>query len=149
MIAYALGTVGVGGAAAVAYYVAPAARGAHRLVAPRRKLLADIRRLEKEADALACNVNGSITDLQAARAERDNAWKALGKAERLVDDLEKQLADRAQVLAENTRLQAELDNARSIRQLSAGPPPADDASALPDDVQEFVNATSDAWRASV
>lgn len=149
MIAYALGSVGAMGATAVVYYVAPAARGAHRLVLPRRKLLADIRRLENEADAMVCNVNGVITDVQSARTDRAAAWEALAKAERLVEDLEQQLADREQVLAENIRLQAELDNARSVRQLSAGPPPADDASALPDDVQEFVNATADAWRASV
>ncbi|MFF0139735.1 hypothetical protein ACFYRN_25185 [Streptomyces sp. NPDC005227] len=148
MIAYTLGAVGVLSSAAVAYYAAPAARGAHRLVLPRRKLLADIRRLEKEADAMVCNVNAAITDAQTAHTERAAAWKALGKAERLVGDLEQQLADRAQVLDENTRLQAELDNARSIRQLSAERAPADDASALPDDVQEFVNATADAWHAS-
>jgi hypothetical protein len=148
VIAYVLLSVGTGGVAALIYYVAPAGRGAHRYVVPRRQLRAEIARLEKEANSMVCAVSRSLTDVQAARTERDEAWKALHKAELLVADLEKQVADRDEVREENTRLRAELANAQAVRQLSAGPLPPDDTSALPDDVQEFVNSTTPAWRAS-
>lgn len=147
MIAYALGSVGVVGAVAFVYYMAPAARGAHRYVVPRSELRAEIVRLEGKADALVCTVTRTAIAAHAARADREEAWAMLGKAEGLVADLEKQVADRAELLAETIRLQAELDNARSMRQLSAGTLPPDDASALPDDVQEFVATTATAWRA--
>ncbi|WP_432169115.1 hypothetical protein [Streptomyces sp. 1222.5] len=50
--------------------------------------------------------------------------------------------------SEITELRAALDNARAMRQLHPGPSPADDASALPDHVQEFADQTALAWRAS-
>ncbi|MGW3152715.1 hypothetical protein [Streptomyces sp. NPDC001089] len=147
MISEVLFGTGAAGVVALVYYVAPAGRGAHRHVVPRAMLRAEIRRLERESTSLACAVNRSRTEVLSTRAERDQAWEALGKAERLVTDLEKQLSPFDALCAENTRLRADLDNARSMRQLSAGPPPPD-ASALPDDVQEFVDATAAAWRAS-
>jgi hypothetical protein len=147
VIAYALGSVGVLGTAALAYYITPAARGAHRYVVPRSELRAEIVRLERKADALVCTVTRAAIAAHVARADREEAWAMLGQAEGLVADLEKKAADRDHLLAETIRLQAELDNARAMRQLSAGPLPPDDASALPDDVQEFVTTTATAWRA--
>lgn len=148
MIGEILLGVGATGASVCLYFVAPAGRGIHRYVVPRAMLRAKIGQLEREADAMVCAVKRSLTDVQAARVERDEAWTALNKAEGLVADLEKQLGPFDELCAENTRLRAELDNARAMRQLSAGPLPPDDASSLPDDVQEFVDATSTAWRAS-
>ncbi|MET7776267.1 hypothetical protein ABZU94_10685 [Streptomyces mirabilis] len=148
MIGEILLGVGAAGASVCFYFVAPAGRGIHRHVVPRAVLRAQIARLEQEADSMVCAVSKSLTDVQAARVERDEAWEALNKAERLVADLEKQLRPFDELCAENTQLRADLDNARAMRQLSAGPRPPDDASCLPDDVQEFVDATATAWRAS-
>ncbi|MFE2469773.1 hypothetical protein [Streptomyces mirabilis] len=148
MIGEVLLSVGAAGASVCFYFVAPAGRGIHRYVVPRALLRARIAQLEKEADSMVCAVKRSLTDVQAARKERDEAWVALNKAEQLVADLEKQLSPFDELCAENTRLRADLDNARAMRQLSAGPLPPDDASSLPDDVQEFVDATATAWRAS-
>lgn len=148
MIAETLLSVGAAGASVCLYFVAPAGRGVHRYVATRAMLRSRIAVLEREADSMVCAVKRSLTDVQAARTERDDAWEALNKAEQLVADLEKQLSPFDELCAENTQLRADLDNARAMRQLSAGPLPPDDASSLPDDVQEFVDATATAWRAS-
>ncbi|MFI1767473.1 hypothetical protein ACH41H_36240 [Streptomyces sp. NPDC020800] len=52
------------------------------------------------------------------------------------------------LVRENTELRAALENARARRRLLPGPSPADDASALPDQVQQFADETATAWRAS-
>ncbi|MGW1498981.1 hypothetical protein ACWCQW_10485 [Streptomyces mirabilis] len=148
MIGEILLGVGAAGASVCFYFVAPAGRGIHRYVVPRAMLRAKIAQLEREADSMVCAVQGSLTDVQAARKERAEAWAALSKAEGLIADLEKQLSPFDELCAENTQLRADLANARAMRQLSAGPLPPDDASSLPDDVQEFVDATATAWRAS-
>lgn len=148
MIAYAFLAGGVAGAGALVYFVAPAGRGLHRHVVPRAKLRADIARLEAEAESLACNIVGLLLSRHEARRERDDALEALTVASVRIDDLEKQLTAFDALCAENTQLRAELDNARAMRQLLPGPSPADDASALPDEAQEFANETATAWRAS-
>lgn len=148
MIGEILLVVTAGGAAAFVYFVAPAARGAHRLVVPRYVLRARIVELEREADSMVCAVARSLTDVQSARRDRDEAQAALGKAELLTAGLEEQLATLVELRAENTALRAALGNAWAMRQLSAAPLPPDDASALPDNVQEFVDQTA-AWRARV
>lgn len=148
MIEYAFLGVGVAGAVAFVYYVAPAGRGLHRYVMPRAALRADIARLEREADQLTCNVARLLIGRHQALEERGDALEDLTQASLRIADLEKQLEAFDALCAENTQLRAELDNARAMRQLLPGPSPADDASALPDSVQEFADATATAWRAS-
>lgn len=148
MMTYAFLTVGTLGTAACMYAVAPAGPGAHRLVMTRRQLRADCARRQAEAEELSCKLVGLASEHDAVTAERDEAREQLGNAEQLVADLEEQLRTFDATCAENTQLRADLANARAMRQLTAAPSPAPDASALPDDVQEFVDQTATAWRKS-
>lgn len=84
--------------------------------------------------------------LEQRTGELDTLKEQLAKAGQQIVERDQQLAAFDATCAENTRLRAELDNARAMRQLHPGPSPADDASALPDAVQEFVDATATAWR---
>ena len=148
MIGYVFLSAGVVGTGAFAYFVSPAGRGAHRLVVPRFVLAAQCRRLDSENGRLSATAATLLTERQTARRELDDVREDLAKAGLRIGDLEEQLAPFDELRQENTRLRSELSNARSMRQLSAGPAPADDASALPDDVQQFVDDTATAWRAS-
>lgn len=151
MIAWISLAVGATGAGACAYFVAPAGRGAHRLVMTRAQLRANCARLDRESDDLAQAVHqraseaeAAFEELDATRDERDEAQIALEKAVLRIAELEEHLKTFADVCAENTRLRAHLDNAHAIRPL----PARDDASALPDQLQEFLTATATAWRSS-
>ncbi|MFI6248987.1 hypothetical protein [Streptomyces sp. NPDC051016] len=86
--------------------------------------------------------------LEQRSGELDTAKEQLTKAVRQIAERDEQLAAFDATCAENTRLRAQLDNAQAMRQLYPGPSPADDASALSDEAQEFVNQTPTAWRAS-
>ncbi|MFJ4551037.1 hypothetical protein ACIP4X_17725 [Streptomyces sp. NPDC088817] len=149
MIAYAFLTISVAGVGAVAYYVAPAGRGAHRYVVPRSMLRAEAARHAAAAEEATCKLVGLAVEFDAVSVERDDLEAALDKAGRRIDELEEQVRDRDQLREANTALQAALANARKVSQL---PPHGDtqppSASALPDHAQEFVNATPTAWRAS-
>lgn len=146
---YAALTVAVAGTAAVLYYVAPAGRGLHRLTWTRVRLRADVARLDTENDKLACTLARCLIERQQALRERDAAWTLLRQAEVLVANLDEQLGEQQLVRAENLQLRSDLANATAVGQLSRGPSPAELASsALPDDVQEFVDRTATAWRAN-
>jgi hypothetical protein len=148
VIGYLFLSAGAIGSAVAVYSAAPAGHGVHRYVAPRQMLRAEAARHEAEADGLACKLHGLTSELDGVMAERDEAIALLGKAERLVTDLEEQLVAFDALCAENTQLRADRDNARAMRQLLPGPSPADDASSLPDELQEFADETAVAWRAS-
>jgi len=151
MIAWISLAVGATGAGACAYFVAPAGRGAHRLVMSRSQLRANCARLDRECDDLAQAVHeraseaeAAFEELDATRDERDEAQIALEKAALRIADLEEQLRAFDQLCSENTEMRSAVANAHAVRPLSD----RDDASALPDHVQEFVNATATAWRSS-
>ncbi|MGW6911485.1 hypothetical protein [Streptomyces sp. NPDC054940] len=149
MIAYAFLALGAAGTAGVLYAVAPAGRGLHRYVVPRSVLRAEAAQAEANADELAAHLVSVCTEREELAAERDEALGLLGRAELLVADLEGQLKAFDSTCAENSRLRSELANATAIRPLSSGHSPADDASALPDELQEFVSQTAATWRAHV
>lgn len=151
MIAWISLAVGVSGTGAALYFVAPAGRGAHRFLMTRSQLRANCARLDRENDDLAQAVHARASEAEAAfdeldatRDERDEAQSALEKAVLRIAELEEQLRVFDLLCGENTELRSALANAHAVRPLSA----RDDASALPDDVQEFVNDTATAWRTS-
>ncbi|WP_406168965.1 hypothetical protein [Streptomyces sp. NBC_00996] len=148
MIGYVFLSVGALGTAVVAYHLAPAGRGAHRYVVPRAVLRAEAARSTAAADELACKLIGLASELDATTVERNDFKAALEKADLRIAELEEQVCDRDQLREANTALKAALNNAHAIRPLVPGPSPADDASALPDEMQEFANQTATAWRAS-
>jgi hypothetical protein len=148
VIAYVFLAVGALGTAGVAYSVAPAGRGVHRLVVPRAVLRAEAARCDAQAEDLACKLVGLAAELDGVREELGNALADKEKAERQIAELQEQLAAFDATCAENTRLRQDLANARAMRSLHTGPSPADDASALPDELQEFADETPTAWRAS-
>ncbi|WND34005.1 hypothetical protein RI578_06715 [Streptomyces sp. BB1-1-1] len=127
MIEYLFLSAGAGGAASVLWYVAPAGRGLHRYVVPRARLRADVVRLEREADDLTCALLRVTTENTALSKDRDTARDALKAARARITDLAEQLVTFDSLCAENTRLRADLENARAIRPL----PAADDAPTLP------------------
>jgi predicted nucleic acid-binding Zn-ribbon protein len=147
MIGYLFLALGTAGTAAVLYYVAPAARGTHRYVVPRATLRTGIARLEGERDTQDGKLLGITAELNGTYDELRDALIGKESAEQRVTDLEDQLKDYDAVRAENTRLTSALANATAMRQLLPGPSPADDASALPDELQQFADQTSAAWRA--
>lgn len=126
MIEALLLSAGVGGTAAALWYIAPAGRGLHRYVVPRARLRADIVRLEREADDLVCALLRATTENTALRKDRDQAREALSAARTRIADLGEQLTSFDSLCAENTRLRADLENARAIRPL-----PVDDAPTVP------------------
>ncbi|MFB7596932.1 hypothetical protein [Streptomyces sp. NPDC056160] len=127
MIEYLFLSAGIAGTGALVYFTAPAGRGLHRYVAPRPRLRADLARLEREADQLSCVVIRLTAENTVLGKERDAANEARAEAEQQITGLEEQLAAFDQLCAENTRLRADLDNARAIRPL----PTSDDAPTLP------------------
>lgn len=146
MIGYILLALGGTGTVAVMYYVAPAARGAHRLVVPRATLRTDIANREEQLAERDGKLLGINAELNGAYEELRDALIAKEAAEQRVAALEDQLKDYAALSAENTRLGAELANATAMRQMLPGPSPADDASAMPDELQQFADQTFTAWR---
>ncbi|MEV4033446.1 hypothetical protein [Streptomyces umbrinus] len=149
MITWISLAVGVSGTGAALYFVAPAGRGAHRFLMPRSQLRANCARLDRENNDLAKAVHrqaseaeAALEELDATRDERDDVQSALEKAALRIAELEEQLRAFDQLCGENTELRSALSNAHAVRPLAA----RDDASALPDDVQEFVNQTATAWR---
>jgi hypothetical protein len=148
VIAYVLLSAGVAGTATCAYFAAPAARGTHRYLVPRSVLRAENVRLDGENEELAHTVVRLTGEVTVARKELDETAEHLVAARTRILDLEEQLGPFDRLCADNTRLRAELANARAVRSLYPGPSPADDASALPDGVQEFVDDTATAWRAT-
>ncbi|MET7477960.1 hypothetical protein ABZT17_26835 [Streptomyces sp. NPDC005648] len=148
MIGYLLFSLGTAGTAVAAYAAAPAGRGVHRYVVPRAQLRAHIAGLEGQNEELVCKIFGLTSELDGAYDELREALVGKEKAEQQVEDLEVQLKGFDATCADNSRLRADLANATAMRQLLPGPSPADDASALPDELQEFADATATAWRAS-
>jgi predicted RNase H-like nuclease (RuvC/YqgF family) len=153
-----LGTVLVVAAVRYGYSPAEAARkavegsGVRRITA--RQLRHNLRLAEHELAGAGEYISRLERDrrelsalLEQRSAELDSAKEQLAKATRQIHERDQQLDAFDATCAENTSLRAELDNARAMRQQLPGPSPADDASALPDDVQEFVDATAGAWRA--
>lgn len=100
-----------------------------------------IGRLERDRRELSGELERITDQLHGTRADLDKAGLHIA-------DLEEQLAGFDATCVENTWLRAALANATAMRQLLPGPSPADDASALPDHVQEFADQTATAWRAS-
>ncbi|MHC3474643.1 hypothetical protein ACYF6T_38940 [Streptomyces sp. 7R007] len=147
MIGYVLLTLGTTGTAGVLYAVAPAGRGAHRYVVPRSVLRAQAARKDAQIEELACKMIGLAAELDGAYDELRSALTGKEAAEQRVTELEEQLKAFDQLCADNMQLRADLANATAMRQLLPGPSPADDASALPDHVQEFADVTATAWRA--
>ncbi|WP_128803678.1 MULTISPECIES: hypothetical protein [unclassified Streptomyces] len=147
MIAYLLLSLGTAGTAAVLYQVAPAARGAHRYVVPHSVLRAEAARKDAQADELACKLVGLCAELDGAYEELHTALTGKESAEQRIKELEQQLKAFDAICAENTQLRSDLANARAVRQLWPGPSPADDASSLPDELQQFADQTATAWRA--
>jgi hypothetical protein len=142
-------TLGAGGTAAVAYYMAPAARGTHRYVVPRAQLRATITRLEARDDERVCKLLALSAELDGTYAELHAALTGLEETRHHAADLARQTADYQQLRAEVQRLQAQLANATAVRPLlPARPATGDDASALDDAVQEFTDTTATSWRAS-
>jgi hypothetical protein len=121
VIAYVFLAGGMAGAGALVYYVAPAGRGLHRYVVPRAQLRAKIARLEREADDLACAVTRLTSENTVIGKERDAANEACAEAGRRIAALEERLTEFEELRAENTRLRADLDNARACRPLTAAP----------------------------
>lgn len=114
MIAELFFAAGVSGTAAAVYFVAPAGHGVHRYVVPRSQLRADLARMERHVEELACQLTAMTSELEATAAERDSLRVHLGKAERLVTDAETE----ATTLREaNKVLKATLANATAIRPL--------------------------------
>lgn len=133
MIGYVLVIIGALATAVVLYAVAPAGRGAHRLVAPRPQLRATITRLETEAQDRDTKLVGALSELDgvheeldATRDARDNTLAALEKAEVRITELEEQLRDADQLRQTNTALKAQLANALAVSSLPphAAPPPS-------------------------
>ncbi|MCI3277476.1 hypothetical protein [Streptomyces cylindrosporus] len=148
MIGYVFLAIGSAGTAAVAYCVAPTGRGLHRYVVPRSQLRAQIVFCDNENDELVCKLIGLAAEVDGAYEELREALTGKEKAEQQVADLEEQLKAFDALCAENTELRARLANATAVRQMLPGPSPADDASALPDELQDFVDQTASAWRAT-
>lgn len=146
MIGYLLLALGATGTVGVLYYVAPAARGAHRYVVSRATLRAEAARSEAQAEERACKLVGLTSELDGAYVELRDALIGKEAAEERVADLEQQVKAFDAVCADNVELSSALANATAVRQLYPGPSPADDASALPDELQEFVNESATAWR---
>lgn len=151
MIAWISLAVGVTGTGACAYFAAPAGRGVHRFLMPRSQLRANCTRLDRENDDLACAVHklaseaeAAYGELDATRDERDDAVTALEKAVLRIAELEEQLRAFDVLCGENTKLRSAVANAYAVRPL----PVRDDASSLPDELQEFTDQTTTAWRAS-
>lgn len=147
MIGYLLLALGGTGTAAAFYYAAPAARGTHRYVVPRPVLRATITGLEEQLADRDTKLVGINAELNGAYDELRDALIGKESAEKQAAELEQELTAFDAVCADNTRLRAELANATAVRQLYPGPSPADDASAMPDELQQFANQTSTAWRA--
>lgn len=147
MIAYVFLALGTAGTAGMIYAVVPAGRGLHRYVVPRSVLRAEAARHEATAAELACKLVGLASEHDAVAAQRDELSAALEKAGLRIGDLEDQLRAFDSTCAENSRLRADLANATAVRSRLPGPSPADDAGALPDELQEFVSETATAWRA--
>ncbi|MFK0172660.1 hypothetical protein ACIQU5_28075 [Streptomyces sp. NPDC090306] len=152
MIAYVLLGGSIAGGGAITYAVAPWARGAHRLVVPRSHLIAELKSADRENDELSCKVVGLAREVDAKAAELGRARTELTQAAQRAANLENVLARRTEqafeLRKENRRLAADLANATAVRVGRPGGYPADDASTLPDEFQEFVNATDPAWRAA-
>ncbi|MFJ2004743.1 hypothetical protein [Streptomyces chartreusis] len=146
MIAYLFLGLGAAGAAGVIYYLAPAGRGLHRYVVPRSVLRAEAVTSTAAADELACKLVGLASEHDAVCGQRDDLVAALEKAGIRIADLEDQLRAFDMTCAENSRLRSELANATAMRSALPGLSPADDASALPDALQEFADQTTTAWR---
>lgn len=147
MIGYLLLAVGGAGTIAALYFVAPASHGAHRYVVRRAALRADLARKDAQIEELDTKLVGICAELEGAYIELQDALTGKEKAEQQVADLEEQLKSFDALCEENTQLRAALANATAVRQLYPGPSPADDASALPDDLQQFADQTATAWHA--
>ncbi|MFJ6841410.1 hypothetical protein ACIQRE_01935 [Streptomyces griseoluteus] len=133
---------GAAGVAGVAYWAAPAARGAHRYVVPRAVLRAEAARASAAADQMASDLLALNARLHHTLSQRNAALRLLHQAEQLVEQLDEQVADRQQLAAEVTRLRAALANATAVTPLAC---PDDDVSALPDLDQEWTDTTRTAW----
>lgn len=147
MIAYVFLALGTAGTAGLIYAVAPAGRGLHRYVVPRSMLRAEAARHQAAAEELACKLIGLASEHNSVTVHRDDLTAALEQARLRIADLEDQLRAFDSTCSENSRLRAELANATAVRSRLPGPSPADAASALPDELQEFVSETASAWRA--
>ncbi|MFJ9114435.1 hypothetical protein ACIRJO_02680 [Streptomyces sp. NPDC102394] len=147
MIGYLFLALGGVGTVGVLYYLAPASHGAHRYVVPRATLRADVARKDAQIEDLDSKLVGVCAELEGAYAELRDALVDKEKAEQQVAGLEEQLTSFDALCQENTQLRAALANATAVRQLYPGPSPADTASALPDELQQFATQTATAWRA--
>ncbi|MET9081397.1 hypothetical protein ABZX77_05750 [Streptomyces sp. NPDC004237] len=165
MIAYAFLSVGGIGAALIVvavrygYGPAEAARKAIEGTGARRITARQLRHELRLAEHQLAGVEHHIADLKRDRRELsdlleqrggdlDDLKEQLAKAVLQIAERDEQLAAFDATCAENTRLRAELENATAMRSLLSGPSPADDASALSDDAQQFIDQTRTAWRAS-
>lgn len=123
MIEYLFLGIGTAGTAAVAYAVAPAGRGLHRYVVPRKQLRAEVARTERTAEELTCKLVGLAAELDAVTTQRNDYKAALEKAGQRIADLEEQVRDRAQLRERGTALEALLANATAVRPLPVKPSP--------------------------
>ncbi|MFJ8153893.1 hypothetical protein [Streptomyces sp. NPDC094468] len=158
MIAYAFAALAALGVAvvvvAVRYGYGPVegarkafvASGGRRVTA--RQLRHELRIAEHQLAGAAQYIAGLERDRRELSVRLEQAASQLDETKDALTEAEKQLKAFDSTCAENTRLRAELDNARAMRSLHPGPSPADDASALPDSAQEFVDATAGSWRAT-
>ncbi|MFF9238432.1 hypothetical protein ACF1AY_16070 [Streptomyces sp. NPDC014776] len=126
MIEYVFLGIGTAGTAAVAYAVAPAGRGLHRYVMPRKQLRAEVARTERTAQELTCKLVALAAELDAVTAQRNDLKAALEKAGQRIADLEEQVRDRHQLRDRITALEARLANVSAVRPLpvKATPPAA-------------------------
>ncbi|MFI5973584.1 hypothetical protein [Streptomyces sp. NPDC051452] len=145
MIAYLfLGVSGLGAGAvvvAVRYGYGPieAARKAFEGSGARRITSRQLRDELRQARHQLAGAGQYIAGLEVDR----------GELSALLEQAEgRHLQETAGLRRQITELRAALDNAHAMRSLHLGPSPADDASALPDGVQEFADQTATAWRAS-
>lgn len=148
MIAYLFLALGTAGTAAAAYWVVPAARGAHRYVVPRSQLRATIAALEARDDDRVCKLLALTSELDGTYDELRTALASLETSERRAADLARQVADAAELRQEVTQLRAALANATAVRPLPPARADDADASVLPDAAQEFTDTTATAWRVS-
>jgi len=118
--------------------------GARRVTA--RQLRHELRLTRHELAGAGQYIHGLEQDRRDLSAQLERRSTQLVQATKRIADLEAEAASHGAVRDENTRLRSELANATAVRPLLASQPPADDASALPDDAQEFADQTATAWR---
>lgn len=130
----------------------------HRFLKTRSELRKECKRLDKTADDLTCRLIRAAGEVDAAEAERDTYGTALNQAVTRIEELEKQVRDRATLVQHNAALKAELANLKAIRPLRpASTVPAAAELAAQERTQAdtveletldpaMVNTTSKAWR---